>query len=248
MSQRFPLGLGAVVFVKGPTQHRDRQLALTSLGLGEPDLGQLGIGEGHTRNDVIVHRHAQPKQRVPNDEAGMVIGDMGELRAAGDVADCVNTPVLGLEPLVDPNAATVVNDAGRIEIQAVGLGGTAGCNQEMAAFNRLFAIGLAHHDPDLGIHRFHTQHGNPTAKVDAFVRDLTENDVCALRIFAGERLRRLQHRHRRPEPAKGLRQLEAYRATSDDNEMVGPRDEIEDRLVGKVGGGFESRNGRQRGR
>ena len=59
----------------------------------------------------------------------MIIGDMCELRSAGDVADCVDTPVLGLEPLVDLNAAAVVSNAGRIEVQAVGRGAPAGCDQ-----------------------------------------------------------------------------------------------------------------------
>ena len=112
----------------------------------------------------------------------------------------------------------------------------------MAAFDRLLVIGRTHHDPDLRIPRLNAQHGNPAAKFDALACDLTENDVCAFRIFAGERLRCLQHRHRRAEPAKGLRQLEADGATSNDDEMVGSRDQIEDRLVGEMRGSLKSRN------
>ena len=54
---------------------------MTRLGLGQPDMGELRIGEGHPRDDVAVLPGRQAEQQRPDDEAGMIAGDMGESAA-----------------------------------------------------------------------------------------------------------------------------------------------------------------------
>ena len=61
-------------------------------------MGKLGLGEGHPRHDVPVQPHRQPEQRVPDDEAGMVVGEMGELPAAQRRRRRVDARVRGPEP------------------------------------------------------------------------------------------------------------------------------------------------------
>ena len=130
-----------------------REPALARLGLGQADMGELGIGEGHPRDDVLVHLHGQAKQRVPDDEAGMIVGEVGELPPARDVADGIDAPVGGLEPLVDDDPAAVVCDAGLLEAETVGVRAAAGRDQEMAALDRLLAVAVAHHDLDPRVRR-----------------------------------------------------------------------------------------------
>src|SRR5262249_56211755 len=86
-------------------QEAQRDAARSRLGLGQADMGELGVGESHARDDVRVHLHRQAKQRVPDDETSVIVGEMRELAAARNVADGIDAPVRGLEPLVDYDAA-----------------------------------------------------------------------------------------------------------------------------------------------
>ena len=69
---------------------------------------------------------------------------------------------------------------------------------------------------------------------DALAFELVEHDRGAFRIVLGERLRRFQHGHRAAEPAEGLRHFQADRPGADDDEMLRPLGEIENRLVGEI--------------
>ena len=77
--------------------------------------------------------HRQAEQRVPDHQAGVIIGGVGELQLSGrDVADRIDAPVGGLEPLVHHDAGAVVRDAGGVEIEPVGRRLAAGGDQQMA--------------------------------------------------------------------------------------------------------------------
>src|SRR5262245_49365638 len=131
-------------------------------------MGKLGVGEGYPRYDLFVHPRRQPEQRVPDDEAGMVVGEMGELPAAHDVADGVDPRVRGLEPLVDEDPIAISGDAGALEGEIVGIGASAGRDQEMARRERLLAVAVAYHDLDRGIRRGDADDGGVAAYLDAF--------------------------------------------------------------------------------
>jgi hypothetical protein len=228
----FALGLRAVVLVIGPAQHPDRDAARPRFGFGQADMGELGVGEGHPRHEIRVHLHGQAKQRVPDDETGVIVREMGELAAAHDVADGIDAPVGGLEALVHHDAAAVAGNAGALEREPVRVRFAAGRDQEMAALDRLRVV--AKDDLDLRSRAFRARDRDVAANRNALALERVEHDRRAFAIFARERLTRLQHRDRGTEPAKGLRKLEPDRTRADDDEMLRPRGEIEHGLVGEI--------------
>src|SRR5207247_445644 len=63
----------------GPLARRGRLLH------GHPDARHFRFREGHPRNDPVVHRGRERRERVPHDDLRHVVGDVGELQAARDV-------------------------------------------------------------------------------------------------------------------------------------------------------------------
>ena len=88
------------------------------LFLGQTDLRQFGIGIHHPRNMHGAHIGLQPEQRVLDHDAGVIVGEVGELLTADGIADGVDFPVGRLELLVDLDAAIGVRDAGAIRDSA----------------------------------------------------------------------------------------------------------------------------------
>ena len=80
--RRLALGLGAVVLgVAASAGCASPRLCATRLRLGQPDMGELGIGEGDPRDDAAVLPRRQAEQQRADDQAGMIAGDMGESAA-----------------------------------------------------------------------------------------------------------------------------------------------------------------------
>src|SRR5262249_40103735 len=117
MADDFALGLGPVVLVIGPAQHLDGNAAPTRLRLREADMGEFRVGEGHARDHVVVRLHPQAEQRVPQHQASVVVGEVGELPAPGGVADGVDAAVAGLQGAVHDDAGAVALDAGAFEVE-----------------------------------------------------------------------------------------------------------------------------------
>src|SRR5262249_19533971 len=118
MAHGFALGLGAVVLVIGPAQypHLAPAAASARLRLGLPDMGQLRIGEGHAPQNAQVDLGPQAEQPVPDHQPGLIVGDVGELRPAGGVADRVDAAVPArAQAPVDADGVAVVADAGAVE-------------------------------------------------------------------------------------------------------------------------------------
>ena len=103
-SFRLALALGAVVVGIRPAIDADAAIALARLGLGQADLGKLGVGIDDARDDAGAGVGLQPEQRVPDDDAGVIIGEVGECRAADHVADGIDAAVGGLELVVHLDA------------------------------------------------------------------------------------------------------------------------------------------------
>ena len=94
-----------------------RARACASVNAG---LRQFRIGIGHPWHGVVVDLDRQAEQRVPDHQAGVIIGGVGELQLPRrDVADRIDAPVGGLEPLVHHDAGAIVFDAGGFEIEPV---------------------------------------------------------------------------------------------------------------------------------
>ena len=113
MARGLALGLGAVVFGKRPAQDADRlacaRRASASVRPTWASSGSVKVTRGMMR-PVLAGR--QPEQQRPDDQAGMIAGDMGELRRAGhDVADRVDAAVARAQPGRHRDAVAVVGDA-----------------------------------------------------------------------------------------------------------------------------------------
>ena len=148
MAVGFALGLGAIVVVVGPAQNADFHVALARLRFGDAGLRQLRLGIGHPWNDVVVHAHRQAEQRVPDHQAGVIIGGVGELQLSGrTVADGVDAPVAGLELRVHRDAGAVIANAGRIQIEPLDRRLAPGGDQQMTAFDCLLVAVAAQWSP-----------------------------------------------------------------------------------------------------
>ena len=104
---------------------------------------QFRIGEGDPRNRVLVDLAGEAKQRIPDHQPGMIVGDVGELRPARGVANGVDAPVGGAQVPVDPHALAVVADAGPVETEIIDICPPAGRDQQMAALDCLLARSAA---------------------------------------------------------------------------------------------------------
>ena len=141
-----------------------------------------------------------------------------------------------------------MRDAGRFQIEAVDRGFAPGGDQQMAAGDGLLGAG--------GFDR--CRYGSASvrdaddidaaADDDALALELIEHDHGAFRIVLGERCGLLQHSHRTPQAAEGLRHFQADRPGADDDEMLRPLGEIENRLVGEIRPLVESGDRRHRRR
>ena len=137
MTMRFALGLGAVIVMIGPAQDAELELARARLRLGQAGLSQFRIGIGHPRNAIVVHLDRQAEQRIPDHQAGVIIGGVGELQLPGRaVADRIDAPVAGFEPLVHRDAGAVIFDAGGFEVEPVDGRLAAGGDQQMNDLRR----------------------------------------------------------------------------------------------------------------
>jgi hypothetical protein len=90
-----PLRLGTVVFLKAPGEDIDVLVGLARLGFGQADMGKFRIGVGDSGQCRIIHLGRQAKQNVPDHDASVVAGDVGELRPTGHVADGEDAAVGG---------------------------------------------------------------------------------------------------------------------------------------------------------
>src|SRR5262249_36719401 len=127
----FALALGAIIVGIRPTIDADAAIALACLCLGHANLGELGGGVNDPRDIDGARIWLQPEKRVPDHDTGVIVGKMGELRAADHVADSVDATVSGLELLVHLDAVVRVGDASALEAERLEVRLAAGGDEEM---------------------------------------------------------------------------------------------------------------------
>ena len=236
---------GAVVFMIGPAQDADRVPGSACLIFRQADLCQFGVRVGHPRDRIISDSGRQPEQGVPDHDTRVVIGDMGELQSADDVADRIDVLVGRAQVSIDRDAVRRGRNAGALEPEAFDRGRAAGRDQEVAAFDHLAAAqgdlnsrGAGDlHQPDAGAENY------------AVALERGENNRGAFRIVLAERGRRFDHGHGAAEPAERLREFDPDRTAADDQEVLGLQRKIENRLVGeewRLGDPGNPRNGWRR--
>src|SRR5215218_4460457 len=106
----------------------------------------------------------------------MIVGRVGELRTARDVANRIDAPVACSQPIIDGNPAFSVSDTRLVEAEAFEVR-TAPCrNQQMAAFERFLAGPAVEHHTRLHRCLLYTPYGHSCTQSDAFTRQLIDYD------------------------------------------------------------------------
>ena len=173
---------------------------------------------------------------------------MGELIAAGDVADGKDAFVRRAQAGVDADALLVVGDAGGLQIEPIDIGRPPGGDEQLRACDRrLDAVALDDHG-DAVAGRRDPLDANAFMQRNALVGEPRLDDGREVPIVAAEHGEHLQHRHLGAEPAVRLRHLDTDRAAADDDQVRRAFGIVEDRLVRLVGHRIEARDRRRRRR
>ncbi len=175
----------------------------------------------------------------------MIVGHVRELQAADGIADRIDPAVAGLEPPADRYAASFMADAGGLQAEPLDIGAPSRRDQQMAGFDRVGAAGAFERQLDARSGRG-PEHLGVRPDLDPLAGERIEHDGGAFRIVLGERARRFDHDHVRPQAAKRLRQLDPDRAAADHRQAPRTFGEIEDGLVGEISHPVEAGNRRHR--
>ena len=148
----------------------------------------------------------------------MIERDVGELRAAGDIADGKDAAVGCAQPRVNGDALRRGSNAGGCEIKRLDIRAPPGGEQQVRAGNPL-AIGEMHAnyravapDPD----------DLDTRTTDnTFTRQPLGEDAAELGIITGKQRADIEHRDLRAQPTMGLRHLDADRSAADHDQVLG---------------------------
>ena len=170
---------------------------------------------------------------------------MGELQAAGNVADGVDAPVGGAQLGADLDALAVVGDVGLFEVEPGDVRRPPGRHQQMRAVD----LGRPVRARDVHAHAglaafFHALDLGLLEDGDAFGAKPGDDDRGQFGVVLAEGGKRLDDRDLRAQPAVRLRQFDADRPAADDDQMVRPPAVFEDCLVGEELDRVEAGNGR----
>ncbi len=195
------------------------------LALAQADAGELGVGE-HAVGHEAALRAAAAAREIVADDAEIVEGGVGELRAAGALADGPDIGGRGLQAVVDIDKTAVVEgDAGRIEADAGGVGRAADGDQDVGGLERLLPGGGVQAQGD-ALAGFSLDAGEPRSSMDLealVLQHLLERGGDVLVLAGGEAGARLQDGDAGAEAALRLGQLEADIAAAQDDEMLRAR-------------------------
>ena len=217
------------------------------LGFRRSHLGELWVGVGDPGQRGIVDLGGQTEQGVADHDAGLIAGDMREMRPVDNVADRIDAARGGAQPPVDDDALSVVLDAGAVEIEALDPGLAAGGDQQMRSGDLKLPSRLPRRS---ALCRFRS--ARPTVILVCWWTATPSSVKTSSSAPASsgsslrQSLRRLDDRHRGAEPPVGLRQLDADRTGADHQEMLRQRRVVENRLVGEIGDAVDAGDRRDR--
>src|SRR6478736_2228837 len=160
------------------------------------------------------------------------------------IPDRIDPPIARLELPVHDNAGSVVANARGVELEPVNRRPPPCSNQQMAAGDRLFGAGGFDRCRYGVASLFNAYDIYTAANNDTLAFEAIKKDGHAFRVVIAERSRSLKHGDRTSQTAEGLRQFEADRPGSNNDEMLRPLLEIENALVGKIGAAVEPGNWR----
>src|SRR6185295_15624558 len=129
------------------------------------------------RNDAVVHGCRQAEQQAADDDAGVVVGNVGELRAADDVADGQHAAVRGCEPLAHLDAALVVFDGRRLQVEAGDVGLAPGGNEQVRALHHVRPVALGNMNVDEPGAAADALHGRALTDLQPFRLQALDDDL-----------------------------------------------------------------------
>src|SRR5215217_7963200 len=100
----------------------------------------------------------------------MIVGCMGELRAARDVANRIDAAVACSQPVIDGNPAFSVSNTCLVETEAFDVRASPCRNQQMAAFECFLAVPVVEQHTRLHLCLLYTPYGHSCTQSDAFTR------------------------------------------------------------------------------
>ena len=224
----------------GHGAHADerRLLCRAHFGFGHPDVGERRVDVEGVCENAVADATRSPMEEIVGDDFVVVVRSVGEGAAAVAVADSENAGSGGAELIVDGDVAALVGcDAGRGQVQVVGVGHAAHGQQHVRAGDVGRAFVAFEADSDLIAAALEMNAVGADANLDAFGFEDVANHLGGVFVFVGSEAGGfVDDGDLRAEAAKHLRELEANGAAADDDEVLGELVEIED------GGAGEERN------
>ena len=215
--------------------------------LRKADVRQLGVGVRHPRNSDVVRLCLHGEERVPDDESGLVVGDVRESWSADDVAAGPHTTGRGAEMIVNDDATLVDSDANAGEIERLGAGDTAGCHEQVRTLDDARSGGRLERERDAAGRATSLDGLRTEVQLDALSHQSRGEQLRQLRLLARhEGRRRLDDGDPTAKAHERLRELEADRTAPQHQEMCGSLGDLEDGLVREVRHAVESADGRHR--
>ena len=209
----------------GERHLRDPQLAARGerLGLGDADLGDLGIGEDRLRRLVVVEvavRARGEPHHVLGDLAALHRRDRRQRQPARDVARRVDVRDVRLAvPVAGDVAAVVDHDARGVATELLGVRDRADREQRVRTVDRAAVVAR---DEDLVAFAADRGRARALQQLHAAPEELVLEHGRDLGILGRQHLlARHDQRHLRAERAEHVRELDAGHARADHDEVLG---------------------------
>ena len=217
-------------------------MGLAGVRLAETDRRQFRISVGHPWDYQGVGVDRQPEDGAADNQPGLRSGQVGELPAAGDVADRKDAAVCRrTQHCVRRHSQVSALDFGLVEVEAVERRRAADGDQQMRAADPPLALRSLDDDGGAGFDADRLVAGQEFNAVDG---ELLQNDIGRGPVLAIEHLAAVDDHDIRPQPAKRLAKFDADRAAAQHDQLLRQGVEIEHRLVGQIGGFGEAGDGR----
>jgi hypothetical protein len=114
--------------------HADFFVLGAGFGFCEADAAEFGIGKKHVGDEAAVDGGVSIFEDVGAQDAEIVVGNVGEGRAAFDVSESEDARRGGFQFPIYFNVATVIDrDAGGGNVQRIGVGSAAGGDEQVRA-------------------------------------------------------------------------------------------------------------------
>jgi hypothetical protein len=208
------VGARAIDLVEREPVDAVRDARSPGLGFRQADACQFGVGVRAPRNDRRGLRPLHPEDRVPQDDAGVVLGQVRELVAAGDIADRIDVSVGRAQPVVEHEASALDAHVGRVETEALDVRGAARGQQQVRSGEHAHGlVRRAHGDTNIVLATSKANDRRAQMIAHALGAQLLHYDGGRVRILARQNLGcDVDHTHLAAQAPECLRQFAADRS------------------------------------